>query len=78
MTELMSAGVELMLIGMGIVFVFLILLIGAVNLMSAMVLRYFPEPTETQVLASTIIHPQDDRVIAAITSAVHRYRSEHK
>lgn len=78
MTELMNAGVELMLIGMGIVFVFLTLLIGAVNLMSAMVLRYFPEPTETQVLSSTIVHPQDDKVIAAITTAVHRYRSEHK
>ncbi|MFA6053397.1 MAG: OadG family transporter subunit, partial [Methylobacter sp.] len=40
MTEQMSRGIELMLVGMGIVFLFLIMLVVAINLMSALVQRY--------------------------------------
>jgi len=41
MTELMSSGLELLVAGMGIVFLFLTMLVVAINLMSAMVLRFF-------------------------------------
>jgi oxaloacetate decarboxylase gamma subunit len=42
MTEMMSNGVELMFAGMGIVFLFLTMLVGAINLMSSLVQRFFP------------------------------------
>ena len=43
MTEMMSNGVELMFAGMGIVFLFLTMLVGAINLMSSLVQRFFPD-----------------------------------
>lgn len=76
MTELISTGVKLMFAGMGIVFLFLTMLVIAINIMSSLVQRFFPEapsPVATQV-ASGI----DKSVIAAITAAVHQHRSKHK
>ena len=73
MSELMSSGVELMLVGMGIVFLFLVLLVFAINLMSYWVQRFFPEEPPVAKIVSGAI---DDSTIAAITAAVHRYRSK--
>jgi len=41
MAELMSRGVELMIVGMGIVFLFLALLVVAINTMSSLIQRFF-------------------------------------
>ena len=43
MTEMMSSGVELMFAGMGIVFLFLTMLVVAINIMSSLVQRFFPD-----------------------------------
>jgi oxaloacetate decarboxylase (Na+ extruding) subunit gamma len=74
MTEQISSGIELMFAGMGIVFVFLIMLVGAINLMSAMVQRYFPDASPKFRSESSGI---DKSTIAAISAAVHHYRSKH-
>jgi oxaloacetate decarboxylase (Na+ extruding) subunit gamma len=76
MTELMSSGIELMIAGMAIVFLFLTMLVCAINLMSFIVQRFFPEAPTTAVHVST--GGVDKQVIAAITAAVHQYRSQHK
>ena len=76
MTELMNAGVELMLVGMGIVFLFLAMLIITVNLMSALVLRFLPEPPAK--LAHAVKGVGDQHIMAAISAAIKRYRSDHK
>lgn len=76
MTDLMVAGVELMMIGMGIVFLFLAMLIFAVNLMTRVVSRYFSE-LPAAVLANTAV-TTNDSTVAAITAAVTRYRQDHK
>ncbi|MCK5888786.1 MAG: OadG family protein [Methylococcales bacterium] len=79
MDEMMGSGIELMLIGMGIVFGFLALLIVMVNLMTRIIHRYFPDDPLSDmsaVLASTT-HTSAN-VIAAITAAVHRYRNKDK
>jgi oxaloacetate decarboxylase (Na+ extruding) subunit gamma len=72
MNELFAAGVELMLVGMGIVFLFLALLVATVNLMAFVIQRYAPDPlpTETDQPPSS---PSQDEIIAAITVAVRRY-----
>lgn len=54
-----------MLYGMGTVFVFLIVLVGATALMTRLVLRWAPEPNK-----------EDPTLVAAITAAVHRYRRD--
>lgn len=70
----MNAGVELMLVGMGIVFLFLAMLIVTVNLMSALVLRFLPErPAEVVPAAEGA---GDQHIIAAISAAIKRYRSD--
>ena len=76
MTGLMSDGIELMFAGMGIVFLFLIMLVGAINFMSFLVQRFFPEPPTTTI--HVITGGVDKNVIAAITAAVHQYRNKHK
>lgn len=76
MTGIMSDGIELMFAGMTIVFLFLIMLVGAINLMSFLVQRFFPELPTTTVHVTT--GGVDKNVIAAITAAVHQYRSKHK
>lgn len=76
MTGQLSAGVDLMLVGMGLVFLFLAMLIVAVNLMSALILRFFPiTPPPPPVAAVETAQPD---LIAAISIALHRYRTKHQ
>ena len=76
MTEQMTSGFELMFAGMGIVFLFLTMLVGAINLMSALVQRYFPEVPMSKSVPG-ITSDVDKTVVAAITAAVHMYRKKH-
>ncbi|MEQ1739530.1 MAG: OadG family protein [Methyloglobulus sp.] len=74
MTEQIRSGVELMFAGMGIVFIFLTMLVVAINLMSALVQRYFPGATpKIPSMPSSI----DKVTVAAISAAVHQYRKKH-
>ena len=45
MSELWSDSIELMLLGMGSVFAFLLLLVVAVTIMSALINRFIPQNT---------------------------------
>ena len=74
MNELMSTGLEIMLVGMGSVFLFLAMLIVAVNLMTATIQRYFPEKSSKPVKN---IPTTDPALIAAISTAVHQHRKKH-
>ncbi len=75
MNEMMSSGVELMITGMGIVYLFLAMLVVAIKTMTVIVARYFPDPT---ALAVTIPKQDNDpQVIAAISAAIHQYRSKN-
>lgn len=65
-----------MFAGMTIVFLFLTMLVGAINLMSFLVQRFFPETPITAIHVPT--GGVDKNVIAAITAAVHQYRNKHK
>jgi len=79
MNEMMNAGIELMFIGMGIVFAFLTMLVVMVNIMTSIIQRFFPEdPITAATPASALTSHTDVRVIAAITAAVHQYRNKHK
>jgi oxaloacetate decarboxylase gamma subunit len=75
MTEQISKGVELMFAGMGIVYLFLVMLVLTINLMSALLQRYFPDKTtKFGNLAAGI----DKSTIAAITAAIHQYRNKQR
>lgn len=75
----MNSGLELMLIGMGIVFAFLALLIVMVNFMTSILQRFFPEQPVTAIPpASASTSHTDAGTIAAISAAVHQHRNKHK
>lgn len=79
MSELLLSGVELMIVGMGIVFLFLAMLVVAVNIMSSLVARFLPTPlpVASPVPRVTQSDTTDPSIIAAISSAVHQYRSKN-
>lgn len=80
MNELLSSGIELMLIGMGIVYTFLAVLVFAINLMSALIQRFFPPLPAKLVPSTTGAQPENDEeagIVAAITAAVHQYRHKY-
>jgi oxaloacetate decarboxylase gamma subunit len=76
MSELMGNGVELMFVGMGIVYLFLTMLVLAINLMSGVIRRFFPEPPPTTVVLPNVPNNGniDKQTIAAITAAVYQHR----
>ncbi len=79
MNEMMSSGIELMLIGMGIVFAFLTMLVVMVNIMTRVIQRFFPVTPITVVTpASASTSHTDASIIAAISAAVHQYRNKKR
>lgn len=78
MNEMMSAGVELMIIGMSVVFSFLALLVIMVNIMTWVIYRFFPEqPVIPPAVSASTSHTDAD-IIAAISASIHQYRNKHK
>jgi len=71
--DLFLRGLELMLVGMGTVFVFLTLLVLATALMSHLVQRFAPAPAPRGDTADGGPMPEE---VAAISAAVTRYREE--
>ena len=79
MTEMMSSGVELMFAGMGIVFLFLTMLVVAINMMSSLLQRFFPDAPASQLAAAASMSSGIDKsIIAAISAALHQHRNKHK
>ena len=77
---LLSEGLNLMLFGMGFVFLFLTLLVGVTRGMSILVQRWTPEPVAQPVFPSrtvTATPTQDTEVIAAISAAITLHRKHH-
>lgn len=66
-STLMNQGLELMLVGMGTVFVFLTLLVIAMSLMASVVAR----------LAPAVAEGVTDEEVAAITAAIAAHRKKH-
>ena len=79
MAEMMSSGIELMFAGMGIVFLFLTMLVVAINMMSSLLQRFFPDAPAGQMAATTSLSSGIDKsIIAAITAAVNQHRNKRK
>lgn len=74
--DLMIAGVELMVLGMGIVFFFLVLLVFTLKGMSRLACRY-ATPDTTDVEPARENGSQDGEIVAVISAAINRYRHQH-
>ena len=73
---MIEQGLELVLFGMGTVFVFLTMLVFVTGLMSTLVLKFSaPIPESSKTVTGT---RSDSALMAAAVAAVKRYREDHK
>ena len=76
--DIMQQGVDLMLFGMGTVFVFLTVLVGAMIVMSIIVQRFFPDAPEPQAVVSTApAGVTDPKLLAIIKAAIDKHRNQN-
>lgn len=79
--NIITEGLNLMLMGMGTVFVFLTLLVFVTSFMSSLIQKYFPEtsaevlPTAATSLSSGKNNPA---LLAVISAAIHAHRSNNR
>jgi len=72
---LIEQGLDLLLFGMGTVFVFLTVLVLVTSLMSLIIRRWLPEE-ELEHLSSAKRHAAvDDRIVSIIQAALAKHRS---
>lgn len=76
--SLIQQGLYMLGFGMGTVFVFLTLLVFVTRGMSALVLKYFPEPAPAEAKSTPVVAPPDAKLVAAISAAVHAHRNNSK
>ncbi len=76
-------GLTLTIVGMSVVFIFLTLLVLAMKLFSAIILKYFPDqpsvagiPVKTNIKKETVssVSDSDNREIAAVIAAVAAFK----
>lgn len=76
--DIMQQGVDLMLFGMGSVFIFLTVLVIATAIMSSVVQRFFPE-APAPVVTPPARAPQgvtDPKLLAIIKGAIDQHRAK--
>jgi oxaloacetate decarboxylase gamma subunit len=82
MNSLLWEGVNLMAIGMGAVFSFLVLLVFATSAMSSLISRFLPEPelpiTPAPSNGQQPSQADNGQLMAVIAAAIHRHRTRHK
>lgn len=79
MSDLMSNAINLMIVGMGFVFVFLTILVFVTSFMSKMVLKYAPAPEpKAPATPQNNAASNDAQLLAVLSAAVAKYRSDHK
>jgi len=73
MNELLAEGLQLMGVGMGVVFLFLGLLVGVVTLVSSII-----QKSEVATSLSGMESVNEEDLQAIFTKAVKRYRAGHR
>lgn len=76
-SELLLEGVELMLFGLGSVFIFLVLLIVCIRLMSSVIGRFDSAPATqpASINSAAVTAEMDADLLAAIQAAIHQHRA---
>lgn len=75
-SQLLLEGVELMLFGLGTVFIFLLLLIASIRLMAFLIGRLEAGRTAHPAAAQSVaIAEEDADMLVAIQAAIHQHRA---
>lgn len=77
-TGMLMEGLRLMAIGMGIVFAFLLLLVGLLRAMSLAVNRFTPGESAPAAGPVSEAPVTDGELVAVITAAIARYRKARR
>ena len=78
--ELVISGVKLMLMGMGIVYLFLALLVWVIGFTHSLIQRFSPEPQALLQRQTPSAHPEavpdglDDEFVAVVSAAIHHHQ----
>lgn len=73
----MADGINLMLYGMGTVFVFLTLLVVCTNIMSALIMRFYQESAAETPPPNMGFRSKDSKTIAVIEAAIAEHRKSN-
>jgi oxaloacetate decarboxylase gamma subunit len=73
-TNLILEGLKFMVLGMGTVFAFLVIMIVCMNIMSAIIHKFFPEPKASASPSAPAQQQDNKKVIAAISAAISHHR----
>ncbi len=68
-------ALKFMVLGMGVVFLFLFILVKVVELQAKLIAKYFPENTPKISTISTVDAEEEQRKVAAIIAAVTEFRN---
>lgn len=74
--ELLISGIKLMLIGMGIVYTFLAVLVWVIGITSKLIQRYSPEPATITPPAAGVEAEDNAELVAVISAAIHQYQNK--
>jgi len=71
-TNLVGEAVKFMILGMGIVYLFLTIMIFALKLQAKLIAKFFPEENKTTIAKKEVktTESEDSAIIAAITAAI--------
>lgn len=84
MNPLIQDGLNLLVLGMGAVFIFLGLLVTVTTVMSRLVLRFVGEPSIPAAQSSVtppgspVTPDANKQLLAVIAAALHQHRTRHK
>jgi oxaloacetate decarboxylase gamma subunit len=73
--DLVSEGLKFMVLGMMVVFVFLVILVQVMKLQAKIINKYFPEKAPEAPVVSTDVK-QESHHVAAIVAAVAEFRKK--
>ena len=69
--NLVAEGLKFMALGMGTVFLFLVVMIGLMMAQAKIIARFFPEPRPSETAAAPVQQKQNvNNKVAAITAAI--------
>ena len=75
--NLVEEGIKFMILGMSIVFIFLVVMMFSIKIMSFIVNRYFPEK-KPEVATSKTLDLDNKKVVAAITAAIAYHKNKKR
>ncbi len=83
-SSLVTQGFDLLIFGMGTVFVFLALLVVGITVMSGLIGKFFPEAEpETAAVPNRVSLPRNQgpvepRILSAIQEAIYQHRAKNQ